>query len=37
MARTSLSNEWSGLIIVLDPKNSKVAETLAIKVPGRYA
>ena len=34
---TELSNEWSGLIIVLDPKNSKVAETLAIKTPGRYA
>jgi len=32
-----LSGEWSGLIIVLDPKKSKVAETLAIKTPGRYA
>ena len=32
-----LSDEWSGLIIVLDPKNSQVATTLGIKTPGRYA
>ena len=32
-----LSEEWSGLIIVLDPKNSSVAHTLSITVPGRYA
>jgi DNA-directed RNA polymerase subunit E" len=32
-----LSEEWSGLIIVLDPKNSNVAQTLGITVPGRYA
>jgi DNA-directed RNA polymerase subunit E" len=32
-----LSDEWSGLIIVLDPKNSQVAKTLNITVPGRYA
>lgn len=32
-----LSDEWSGLVIVLDPKNSKVAVTLGIKKPGRYA
>ncbi len=32
-----LSDEWSGLIIVLDPKKSQVAKTLNITVPGRYA
>jgi DNA-directed RNA polymerase subunit E" len=32
-----LSPEWSGLIIVLDPKHSQVAQTLAITTPGRYA
>jgi len=34
---TELSGEWSGLVIVLDPKKSQVAQTLGIKVPGRYA
>lgn len=34
---TELSTEWSGLIIVLDVKNSNVAQTLNIIVPGRYA
>jgi DNA-directed RNA polymerase subunit E" len=32
-----LSDEWSGLVIVLDVQHSNVAQTLAIKVPGRYA
>ena len=32
-----LSSEWSGLIIVLDPKHSNVAQTLGITTPGRYA
>ncbi len=32
-----LSSEWSGLIIVLDPQHSNVAQTLGITVPGRYA
>jgi len=32
-----LSSEWSGLVIVLDPKKSQVAQTLNITVRGRYA
>lgn len=32
-----LSGEWSGLVIVLDPSKSQVAQTLGISVPGRYA
>lgn len=32
-----LSSEWSGLVIVLDPQKSQVAQTLSITVPGRYA
>jgi DNA-directed RNA polymerase subunit E" len=32
-----LSGEWSGLIIVLDPQRSQVAQTLSIRTPGRYA
>lgn len=34
---TELSDEWSGLIIILDPARSNVAQTLGITVPGRYA
>ncbi len=34
---TELSDEWSGLIIILDPAHSNVAQTLGITTPGRYA
>jgi DNA-directed RNA polymerase subunit E" len=32
-----LSDEWSGLVIILDTAKSNVAQTLGITVPGRYA
>lgn len=28
--------EWSGVVIVIDPENSKIAKTLEIKTPGKY-
>ncbi len=34
---TELSNEWSGLIIVINPERSQVAKTLGIVKSGRYA
>jgi DNA-directed RNA polymerase subunit E" len=34
---TELSNEWSGLIVILDVEKSQVAKTLGITRPGRYA
>ena len=34
---TELSDEWSGLIVILDPAHSNVAQTLGITTPGRYA
>ncbi len=34
---TELSNDWSGLIIIIDPVKSQVARTLGIAKPGRYA
>jgi DNA-directed RNA polymerase subunit E" len=34
---TELSNEWSGLIIIINPEKSQVAKTLGIEKPGRYA
>lgn len=34
---TELSNEWSGLIVIIDAEKSQVAKTLGITKPGRYA
>ncbi len=34
---TELSNEWSGLIIIINPARSQVAKTLGITKSGRYA
>ncbi len=34
---SELSNEWSGLVIVLNPERSQVAKTLTISKAGRYA
>ncbi|MDG7010629.1 MAG: DNA-directed RNA polymerase, subunit E'' [Nitrososphaerota archaeon] len=34
---TELSNEWSGLIIIINSEKSQVAKTLGITRPGRYA
>ena len=32
-----LSNEWSGLVIIINPEKSQVAKTLGIAKAGRYA
>jgi len=34
---TELSNEWSGLVIIINPDKSQVAKTLNITKAGRYA
>lgn len=34
---TELSEEWSGLIIIIEPSKSQVAKTLGIIKQGRYA
>ncbi len=34
---TSLSDDWSGLVVIFDPSDSEVAKRMAIQVPGRYA
>lgn len=31
------TNNWSGLVIVIDPENSSIAQLLGIKKAGRYA
>ncbi|RLG72751.1 MAG: DNA-directed RNA polymerase subunit E'' [Methanobacteriota archaeon] len=34
---SSLSDEWSGLVVIIDPKTSLIAKKLNINVPGTYA
>ncbi len=33
----TFSDEWSGVIIILDPAKSEIAKMLGIGRPGRYA
>lgn len=34
---TSLSSDFSGLVIIFDPENSEIAKAMKIKEKGRYA
>ncbi len=34
---TETSSDWTGLIVVVDPAESQLAEELNINSPGRYA
>ncbi|MEM2082346.1 MAG: transcription elongation factor subunit Spt4 [Candidatus Bathyarchaeia archaeon] len=34
---SNLSDDWSGLLVVLDPESSKIASMMSIKKSGRYA
>jgi DNA-directed RNA polymerase subunit E" len=34
---TSLSDDFSGLVIIFDPENSEIAKVMNIKEKGRYA
>ncbi len=34
---TSLSDDFSGLVIIFDPENSAIAKAMNIKEKGRYA
>jgi DNA-directed RNA polymerase subunit E" len=34
---TNLSDDWSGLVVIMDPANSEVAKRMGITAPGRYA
>ena len=33
----SLSKDWSEYVVIIDPKESIIAEKLEIKLPGKYA
>ena len=34
---TDLSPDWSGIVLVVKPTESKIASTLKISEPGKYA
>ncbi len=34
---TNLSDDWTGVIIVIDPTNSQIAQKMKISAPGKYA
>jgi DNA-directed RNA polymerase subunit E" len=34
---SNLSDDWTGLLIVIDAQTSEVAQKMGIKAPGRYA
>jgi DNA-directed RNA polymerase subunit E" len=34
---TTLSDDFSGLVIIFDPQGSAIAKTMSIKEKGRYA
>ena len=34
---TNLSDDWTGLAIIIDPDKSEIAKKMRIKGPGRYA
>lgn len=33
----NLSDDWSGLVVIIDPLTSEVAKRMGIKAAGRYA
>jgi len=35
--KTNLSDDFSGLVIIVDPKNSGIAKVMEIKKKGNYA
>ncbi len=32
-----LSSSWSGLVVIYEPEDSKIAERLEVQTPGKYA
>lgn len=33
----NLSTDWQGYVVIIDPKQSEIAEKMNIDLPGRYA
>jgi len=34
---SNLSTDWTGYLVIIDPKNSEIAKRMNITLPGRYA
>ncbi|HEY9205791.1 MAG TPA: transcription elongation factor subunit Spt4 [Candidatus Methanoperedens sp.] len=34
---TSLTSDWSGYVVIIDPEKSKIAKRLGVKLAGAYA
>lgn len=34
--QSNFSRSWKGVVIINDPQGSEIAQTLGIKVPGKY-
>ena len=34
---TNLSDDWTGLAVIIDPDKSEIAKMMRVKAPGRYA
>ena len=34
---TNFSTDWSGYVIIIDPKHSQIARTMGLKLAGKYA
>lgn len=34
---STLTSDWSGYVVIIDPKNSNIAKKLGINLPGKYA
>ncbi len=35
--QSNLSDDWSGLVVIVDPSSSEVAKRMGINASGRYA
>lgn len=34
---SNLSNDWSGMVIIIDPERSEIAKKIDVKLPDKYA
>jgi DNA-directed RNA polymerase subunit E" len=32
-----MSNDWSGMVIIIDPERSEIAKKIDVKLPDKYA
>lgn len=35
--QSNFSRSWKGIVVVIDPEGSEIAQNLGIKAPGKYA